>query len=569
VTTDAFAEVDPTWSPDGKQIAFSTDRFTTNLEVLKPGPMRLAVLDVGSGSIREIGGFPNAKNVNAQWSSDGRAIFFISDRGGISNIYRIDIQGGKTTQLTNMLTGASGVTALSPAMSAAGGRLVFSAYEEDVYNIYALDTGEQLAGEPPIELPRNAAVLPPRRDAEGLVVEALADPTWGLPPVGQLPAADDYKPKWGLDYVGQPSFGVGVDPFGTYAAGGIAFLFSDMLGNHVVGTSAQVTSRFDEFGGTLFYLNRTHRWNWGGALEQIPYVSRSFAAGFIGNTYVEREYRFLQRDQSLTGFLTYPFNRSHRVEFSGGYRGISQSFDLTERTFNLNGQQLSEDKTELESFPRLNLGVASSALVYDTSIFGATSPIRGSRYRLEYSQSAGSLLYSGVLTDLRTYLMPVRPFTIALRGMYYGRFGRNAESPELPALFIGYPGLVRGYDQNSFESSECGNQINGSCPVFDRLVGSRVAIANAELRFPIWGAFGGSQFYGPLPIEGAFFADAGVAWGRSLGTTLVPGDNQPVKSVGAAVRVNVLGFMVAEIDYVRPLDRDRGWLWQFSFRPGF
>ena len=80
-----------------------------------------------------------------------------------------------------MLTGASGVTALSPAMSFAGGRLVFSAYENDGYNIYALDTAEQLAGEPSVDLPRNAAVLPPRRDAGGLVVEALQDATWGLP----------------------------------------------------------------------------------------------------------------------------------------------------------------------------------------------------------------------------------------------------------------------------------------------------------------------------------------------------------------------------------------------------
>ena len=55
-----------------------------------------------------------------------------------------------------------------------------------------------------------------------------------------------------------------------------------MLGNHVIGTSAQVTSRFDEFGGTLFYLNRTHRWNWGVSVDQIPYVCGSFAAGFVG-----------------------------------------------------------------------------------------------------------------------------------------------------------------------------------------------------------------------------------------------------------------------------------------------
>ena len=34
--------------------------------------------------------------------------------------------------------------------------------------------------------------------------------------------------------------------------------------------------------------------------------------------------------------------------------------------------------------------------------------------------------------------------------------------------------------------------------------------------------------------------------------------------------MNVFGFAVAEIDYVRPLDRPRrGWLWQFNLMPGF
>ena len=167
-----------------------------------------------------------------------------------------------------------------------------------------------------------------------------------------------------------------------------------------------------------------------------------------------------------TGFLTYPFSRSWRVEFSGGYRRIGQSYDLTGADLHAHRASSStRTTTPLQEYPTLNLGEASTALVYDTSIFGATSPIRGSRYRMEFMQSGGSLTYSSVLADLRTYLMPVRPYTIALRGMYYGRLGDDAEDEMLPALFLGYPGLVRGYDQYSFESSECvGGSTVGSCP---------------------------------------------------------------------------------------------------------
>ena len=74
LTTDAFAELDPAWSPDGRSLAFSTDRFTSKLEVLEPGLLRIAILDIASGQVREVGGFDGAKNISPQWSSDGRSL---------------------------------------------------------------------------------------------------------------------------------------------------------------------------------------------------------------------------------------------------------------------------------------------------------------------------------------------------------------------------------------------------------------------------------------------------------------------------------------------------------------
>jgi outer membrane protein assembly factor BamA len=179
----------------------------------------------------------------------------------------------------------------------------------------------------------------------------------------------------------------------------------------------------------------------------------------------------------------------------------------------------------------------------------------------------GTLTYSGVLGDFRTYLMPKRPVTLAFRGVYFGRFGADAEHDRLPTLYLGYQGLVRGYAEGSFESGECGIQPDNSCPAFDRLVGSRIALANAEMRVPVWSLFGGDNFYGPLPVELALFGDAGVAWGQSFGFR--EGDHEPVTSAGVALRVNAFNFAVIEIDYVKPFQRDRGWLWQFALRPGF
>jgi Tol biopolymer transport system component len=576
LTNDAFAELDPAWSPDGARLAFSTDRFSTDMERLHVGHLRLALLDVASGAVTEAGGFPGAKNIGPQWTPDGRGLFFLSDRQGITNIFRLDLDRHETTQVTNLLTGVSGITELSPAMSAASGRMIFSAYENDGYSIYALETGEQLAGRPLVQLPVNAAALPPRRTGEGPVWAALNDVTGGLPPpaAAKVPS-EPYRPTLKLDFAGQPTIGVGADPFGAYAAGGMSFLFSDMLGNHTLATTAQVTSRFDEFGAQAFYLNRTRRWNWGVQVHQIPYVARAFDAALTGGggqpLYVENEYRILQRDQAMLGVLSYPFSRSHRVEMSGGFRRIGLSEDVTTRQYDyITGQQLTEERIDLASEPTLNLGQVTGALVFDTSISGLTSPIRGSRYRFELSQSAGSIAYSGLLADARTYLMPLRPYTFAFRGLYYGRYGQDASSGRLPTLYLGYPGLVRGYDSGSFESGECGTVFDGTCAAFDRLIGSRVAVANAELRFPLWGVFRPDQFYGPLPVELAVFADAGIAWGFNSRTFTTRSDSNPVASIGAAARVNVLGFAVAEIDYVRPLDRPgRGWLWQFNLIPGF
>jgi len=205
-------------------------------------------------------------------------------------------------------------------------------------------------------------------------------------------------------------------------------------------------------------------------------------------------------------------------------------------------------------------------------VFGATSPLLGERYRLEVSPTFGELRFTGILADYRRYFMPARPWTLAFRVLHFGRYGGSTDS-RLQPLFIGYPNLVRGYDVNSFSNDECGPDPGSSCPVFEQLLGTKVLVGNVELRVPPFGLFGGRRLYGPLPLELFAFGDAGVAWTNEEKAKFLGGSGtrEPVSSVGVGTRINVFGYAVVEIDFVRPLDRPRkpGWSWVFNFTPGF
>ncbi len=169
LTDDPYADLEPAWSPDGSQIAFVTDRFTTSLEQLSYGDYQLAVMDARpGGQIRQLPHLTNAKHINPQWSPDGKSLYFLGDPGGITNVFRLSLGDGAITQVTNVFSGVSGITSLSPALSVAqkAQRAVFSVYTGGGYAIQAIDDLRALAGGPITPLPKSAAALPPLDRAE-------------------------------------------------------------------------------------------------------------------------------------------------------------------------------------------------------------------------------------------------------------------------------------------------------------------------------------------------------------------------------------------------------------------
>src|SRR6266850_713625 len=581
LTDDPYADLEPAWSPDGSLIAFVTDRFTTSLDELSYGDYQLAVIDPrAGGQIRQLPHLPHAKHINPQWSPDGKSLYFLGDPGGITNVYRLSLDGGDIAQVTNVFTGVSGITSLGPALSVAqmAPRAVFSVYSGGGYAIQAIDDIRALEGGPIVQLPPTAAALPPLERAEvGTAITTLIRDPEPVPPLAALAlssAIKAYHPKLSLDFIAQPSLAVAADRFGTYIGGGATLYWSDMLGDHNLITMAQFQGRLSDFAALAAYVNRKSRLNWSVGVQQIPYIWGGFAAGQDPSTgiYIEEIERFKQTNRGLSGIAAYPFNRSDRLEMSAGLQQISYDHELQKHGFNLDGSVAFDSTIHFPVPSAVTLEQTSVALVHDNSFYGATSPILGDRWRIEADPTFGGLQFFTALADYRKYVMPVRPFTFALRVVHIGRYGKDAEDNRIFPMFIGYSSIVRGYDRGSFQASECANgTLTDPCPVFDQLFGSRILVGNAELRFPPFGLLGlGGGYYGILPIEAGIFYDAGVAWTQSDGAKLFGGTRNLVRSAGVSFRMNLLGYAIGQMDIVHPFDRpQKTWLVRLSLTEGF
>ena len=150
LTDDRYAQRDPVWSPDGNRIAFTTEFGAgTDFDLLAYGDYQIGIFDLESREVT-YGPDPKGKNINPQWGPDGRTLAFLSDRTGITNIFLYDFDTRLTYQLTDLLTGVSGIIEASPAFSWSrdGSRIVFSAFSDGGWDLYRLDDPLRLVKEP-------------------------------------------------------------------------------------------------------------------------------------------------------------------------------------------------------------------------------------------------------------------------------------------------------------------------------------------------------------------------------------------------------------------------------------
>ena len=595
LTDDKHADLQPTWSPDGSTIAFVSDRGAiTDFENLVYSKPQIAFLDVASRQVTTLSVFGEVKHINPQYAPDGRSLYFVSDQDGFSDIYQYTFASRDVRRITQLQTGVSGITGISPTFSVAreAGTILFSVFDDAQFHVYSLQAGEADAGGEAIvasSSPQPGRLLPPTApERSSRIAGYLADPIMGLAPTGTylVENAVEYDSSLSLDYVGQPSIGVGTNRFGNYAAGGASAFFSDMLGNRTLGVMVLATGTFKDIGGQAFYVNQAKRLNWGVNGGRI-----AFRQGFAGQSRnldgTVNVTQILQRiylsQASLMG--AYPFSTTRRVEANIGVQRIS--FDLEEQTFLFNnfGQLINRRVNSLESRDAINLATVSLALVGDNSNSAFTGPVSGGRYRLEVAQTVGTENFTSVVADFRRYFSPNNSITFAARGLHFGRYAHNLDTNRTTAAiqpyFLGYETLIRGYSFESLDAEECAatalepGAVGGSCPAFERLFGQRLGVVNLEVRVPLFGTERFGLFNFPyLPTELFVFGDAGLAFNDfsevEFDFVRSGGQRVPVFSAGVGARFNIFGFLILEAYRAYPFQRpDKGAHWGFVLSPGW
>jgi hypothetical protein len=125
LTTTQIGDSYPAWSPDGKRIAFDSNR-TGNVEIYV---MRVD----GSSETRLTDNQTN--DFRPRWSADGRNLFFTSDREGGNRIFMMEADGSNENQLAYFQSDD-----YRPNWSPDGQKIVFTSNRDGNPDIYVMNT---------------------------------------------------------------------------------------------------------------------------------------------------------------------------------------------------------------------------------------------------------------------------------------------------------------------------------------------------------------------------------------------------------------------------------------------
>lgn len=627
LTDDTWDEKEPCWSPDGRTIAFSSERtYPLVLTAFRPRPgygeYDLFELTVADRSVRPLVQTAG-DDANPAYSPDGRSLLFTSDRGGARNAYLFDPDGQRILQLTDLI---GGIWSLS--WSRDNDRVVFSAFNEGGWDIFVakepLSLGavrNQLAQ----RSPQSVLTLDEAREPLALDQPVIADstkgalaPVWpdtvrsdGLPPgafgLGRPGGADTTRSDW--RDVGVPGMATysgrlkafqdsvaTADSLKTLHAGidvadvNAPFLLPDSL---LAQRAKPYRRRFStEFAAGQVGFNSAFGVAGSTALSMSDflgddrfYVSTDIFAGSLDETNLLAYYYYLPKrwDYGIGVFhyKSYYFSRT---------TSLGESFNEARRFSDRNIGFAGLLSYPLDRFRRIDLNLTNIVVdrsFYEEDSFGSLFRTR-SELRVVTAPSAAyvndTVLYGyyGPVSGSRYYVYATNAVPLFPKGLSYTtlaldwrKYWQIAPEYQFAMRVEGLRSM--GEDKQVFELGGY-SSVRGFRD-FSRL-GSSAAFTNLEFRFPFITALG---VVGPLPLgffnlRGAAFADVGAVWNEDERLRLSQRDpvtgtrraQDLMLSAGVGARSN-LGFLLLKLDVAWPYDLDQ-WgrpRYHFSLSPQF
>ncbi len=624
ITDDKYSEIHASFNEEGTQLVFATDEAShTPVEAAGKYTFSIATLDYPSGNKQILPLFDGANNLNPVYDNEGN-IYFLSNRDGYRNLYHYNFSNGEILQMTDYLTGISGITNYSPAIAASlkNDKVLWTHYFDGKYSIYR-SKREKLLNKPvdADDLNFDAGVLPLTPDEANNIVDKNLAVKYNQDENIDSDSFKEksYKSKIKLDHI---SGGTGVavgssNTFSNYTGlqGGIGMLFGDMLGNNQIFGQLALNGEVFDAGGQIAYLNRKNRIAWGISGAHIPLRTGyqefpeevTVNLGGVNVNAIKSSVNIIRIfNENLNVFAHYPFSSTLRLEGSVGGTFRSFRWDLYDRYYDYDPSfnqyyQIGEERTRQEVPDELpidnyytlvrgfgaNVGVA---LVGDNSYFGLTAPLAGHRFRVGVDRYIGNDDYTSFIADYRKYFW-LKPVSFAFRAMSYTRFENEVNS--LYPFYVGNMGFVRGYG-DILRGTAALNEANIA---FGELLGSKLGLVNAEIRLP----FTGPRRLALIPSKILFsdinvFFDAGVAFdsfshftdGEEVFVAVVDENGEFVRdefgnvettvenrtppivsSVGFSVRVNLFGALIAEPYWARQLVENGTWTFGLNIVPGW